>query len=194
MQLSDLLRQAREYKKAIPILEKAAASSGKAKLYADLGEALFNEGQCVKAEGAFKNAMERGFDQGKAWVLIANCRYDNAASEDRLNCKMSAAEKKSAPWTVKRDQAVEAFNNVPVSSSEAGAARKWKTFIRAEARAVENRCIFEAQVEKEQCNIAIRQAYSNMVFAGKFVLEQKKCLQYKDAYDAKYRQRVDGSE
>lgn len=194
VQLSDLLRQAREYKKAIPILEKAAASSGKAKLYADLGEALFNEGQCVKAEGAFKNAMDRGFDQGKAWVLIANCRYDNAASEDRLNCKMSAAEKKSAPWTAKRDQAVEAFNNVPISSSEAGNARKWKKFIRAEAKAVENRCIFEARVAEEQCNIAIRQAYSNMVFAGKFVLEQEKCLQYKDAYDAKYRQRADDSE
>jgi len=41
-QLSGLFRQAREYKRAIPILESAASQSGDAKLYADLGEARLN--------------------------------------------------------------------------------------------------------------------------------------------------------
>ncbi len=194
VQLSDLLRQAREYKRAVPILEKAAASSGKAKLYADLGEALFNNGQCQKAEAAFKNAMERGFDQGKAWVLIANCRYDSAAGEDRIKCNMSDEQKKSAPWSTKRAQAVAAFDNVPISSSEAGNARKWKKFIQSEADGVDNRCEFERTVKIEQCNIAIRQAYSNMVFAGKFVLDDQSCMVYKPAYDAKYRQKAEASE
>ncbi|PHR94355.1 MAG: hypothetical protein COA69_01805 [Robiginitomaculum sp.] len=194
VQLSDLLRQSREYKRAIPILEQAAASSGKAKLYADLGEALFNEGQCVRSEDAFKKAMDRGFDQGKAWVLIANCRYDSAAREARINCDMSDAQKKSAPWTAKRVTAVQAFDNVPASSREAGNARKWKTFIRAETKAVENRCIFEANVRKEQCYIAIRQAYANMVFAGEFILDEDSCLAYKPEYDNTYRRRVEEDE
>ena len=190
VQLSDLLRQAREYKRAVPILEKAAASSGKAKLYADLGEALYNNGECEKSEKAFKNAMERGFDKGKAWVLIANCRYDSAANEDRLKCSMSEAQKDNAPRSVKVARAVEAFDQVPSSSREAKNARKWKTFIRAERKAVEDRCIFEANVKKERCFIAIRQAYSNEVFAGKFVIDDQLCMKYKPDYDSLYRVRV----
>ena len=75
-QLSNLFRQAREYKRAIPILEEAARSSGDAKTYADLGEALYNEGECGKSETAFKEAINRGYNAGKSWMLIATCRYD----------------------------------------------------------------------------------------------------------------------
>lgn len=189
VQLSTLLRQAREYKRAIPIMEKAAASSGKAKLFANLGEALYNQGECDKAQSALTKAMARGFDQGKAWVWIANCRYDRAAAEDRIKCSMTDEQKKNAAWTTKRDRAVEAFNNVPPSSSEAKAARTWKSFIKSERQAVDDRCIFEAQVEQEQCYIAIRQAYSNLVFAGKFVLDGEKCMSYKPGYDAKFRRK-----
>ena len=114
--------------------------------------------------------------------------------EERIKCGMSKEEKDNAPWSSKRRDAVSAFNNVPPSSREAGNARKWKTFIRAEGEAVENRCIFEANVRKEQCNIAIRQAYSNEVFAGKFILDDQSCLVFKDSYDAKYRQRVSADE
>ncbi|HFE38748.1 MAG TPA: hypothetical protein ENK06_10095 [Gammaproteobacteria bacterium] len=188
VQLSDLLRQSREYKRAIPILEKAAASSGKAKLYADLGEALYNEGQCGKAETAFKSAMERGFDRGKAWMLIANCRYDKAAAQDRLTCSMSDAQKAAAPWTKERKNAISAFENVPASSREAKNARKWKSFIAAESKAVENRCIFEANVKKERCFIAIRQAYSNEFLAGKFELGDETCVPYKAEFDSLYKQ------
>lgn len=189
VQLSDLLRQSREYKRAIPILEKAAASSGKPKLYADLGEALFNEGQCIKAETAFKKAMTLGFDQGKAWMLIANCRYDAAAAAERLKCSMSPEARKSAPWSAKRELAIAAFDNVPVSSREAGNARKWKRFIRAERSAVDNRCIFEKNVEKERCYLAIKQAYSNVVFAGGFILDEQ-CQSFVEKYDSLYRVRI----
>ena len=86
VQLSDLFRQAREYRRAIPILERAAAQSGKAKLYADLGEALYNEGDCAKAEDAFTQAINKGYDRGKSWMLIATCRYEDAQKEDRAVC------------------------------------------------------------------------------------------------------------
>ena len=198
VQLSDLLRQSREYKKAIPVLERAAAASGKAKLYADLGEAYFNLGNCEKSEAAFRKAMDLGFDRGKSWILIATCRYDAAATEDRVKCPNVQTEdevyaalsglKSTAPWFTKRDDAIKAFDNVPVSSTEAKNGRKWKTFINAEKDAITDRCIFEVNVRKEQCFIAIRQAYSNTVFTGgEFILEDETCLTYKPAFDALYR-------
>jgi tetratricopeptide (TPR) repeat protein len=97
VQLSNLFRQAREYKRAIPILEQAASSSGTAKLYADLGEALYNEGQCQKAETAFKEAINRGYDSGKSWMLIATCRYETTQTQERLTCGMSPEEMNNAP-------------------------------------------------------------------------------------------------
>ena len=87
VQLSDLYRQSREYKKAIPILERAAAGSGQAKLYADLGEALYNEGDCIKAEQAFNSAISKGYDAGKSYMLIATCRYEDSQKEPRAVCK-----------------------------------------------------------------------------------------------------------
>jgi len=46
IQLSDLFRQAREYDRAIPILEEVAKTTDKAKPFADWGEALYNQGDC----------------------------------------------------------------------------------------------------------------------------------------------------
>jgi len=191
VQLSDLFRQAREYKRAIPILESAAAASGKGKLYADLGEALYNEGQCGKAETAFKEAINRGFDAGKAWMLIGTCRYEDSQKEDRAVCKTSTAEQRaSSAKAKKRDNAVAAFNNVPGSSREGRNAKKWVSFIKAEAQAVEARCKFEKDTARELCFIKIKQAYDAEIFTGGFKLEDKNCDQFKERYDSIYRVKV----
>ena len=190
VQLSSLFRQAREYKRAIPILESAAASSGKAKLYADLGEALYNEGQCLKAETAFKSAINKGYDAGKSWMLIATCRYEDTQKQARINCKMSEAEKRSAPITKSRESAIQAFEQVPRSSREGRNAKKWISFIKAERQAVENRCIFEANVVKELCFASIKGAYDNEVFVGRFDLDDPKCEAFKEEYDSKYRVKI----
>lgn len=191
VQLSDLFRQAREYKRAIPILEKAAAASGKGKLFADLGEALYNEGQCGKAEDAFTNAINRGFDAGKAWMLIGTCRYESAQAEERPNCKGTTKESRNqTPRAVKRDGAMEAFKKVPVSSREGGNAKKWISFIQSEAQAVENRCEFELSTERELCYIKIKQAYDAEIFTGGFKLEDQNCQQFLEKYDSIYRVKV----
>lgn len=192
VQLSSLFRQAREYKRAIPVLESAAASSGQAKLYADLGEALYNEGQCVKAETAFKSAINKGYDAGKSWMLIATCRYEDTQKQKRIDCKMTEAQKDAAPITKSRQSAIQAFEQVPSSSREGRNAKKWISFIRAEREAVENRCIFEANVEKELCFAIIKGAYDNEVFAGQFEIDEKdkKCEAFKAEYDSKYRVKI----
>ena len=191
VQLSDLYRQSREYKKAIPILEKAAASSGQAKLYADLGEALYNEGDCVKAEQAFNSAISKGFDAGKSYMLIGTCRYEDSQKVAALDCKGTTKEERAvSPKNKKRELAIEAFDRVPLSSREGQNAKKWVSFIRAEAESVENRCKFEASVEKELCEQTIKMAYDAEVFKGSFELDDPKCVRYKAGYDAVYRVKI----
>ena len=193
VQLSSLFRQAREYKRAIPVLEQAAASSGQAKLFADLGEAYYNEGQCAKAEDAFKNAINRGYDAGKSWMLIATCRYEGTQKQERINCQMTDAQKAVAPITKSRENAVAAFSQVPNSSREGGNAKKWISFIKAEGEAVQRRCEFELSVEKELCFQMIKQGYDAEVFVGEFKVDDEKCLQFKEEYDNKFRVKlVDG--
>lgn len=187
-QLSGLFRQAREYKRAIPILEAAAGQSGDAKLYADLGEALYNEGSCVKSEAAFTEAINRGYDAGKSWMLIANCRYDQTNTLDRLNCEMNDAQMAAAPISKARQSAIDAFEKVPAVSRERGNARKWIQFINAEKQAVNARCEFERGVEQELCFQKIKQAYDAEIFVGEFKLDDAEvCMQYKAKYDAEYR-------
>jgi len=190
VQLSSLFRQAREYKRAIPVLESAASSSGQAKLYADLGEALYNEGQCQKAETAFKSAINKGYDAGKSWMLIATCRYEETQKNERINCQMSEAQKAAAPITKARNNAVEAFQQVPSSSREGRNAKKWISFIKAEGEAVQRRCEFELSVEKELCFQMIKQGYDAEVFVGEFKVDDPKCMAFKDEYDSKFRVKI----
>jgi len=193
IQLSDLLRQAREYKKAIPILQQAAAGAGSGKVYAQLGEALYNDAQCDKAEEAFKQSINLGYNRGKAWMLIATCRYEESQAQERIDCKWSDEQKANAPRTKMRDVADNAFSQVPGSSSESRSAVKWRQFIKAEAQAVENRCIFEANVEKELF-VEIKQAYAAQVFkGGDFILANpQKCEPFVPEYDSIYRVKVEG--
>ncbi len=190
-QLSGLFRQAREYKRAIPILEEAAGQSGDAKLYADLGEALYNEGSCQKSESAFNEAINRGYDAGKSWMLIANCRYDETNKLERLNCDMTDAQMAEAPITKARASAVAAFNKVPSSSREKSNASKWIQFISAEREAVERRCVFERNVERDLCYQKIKLAYDSEIFTGGFKLEDENCLKFKADYDAEFRIKVE---
>ena len=190
VQLSNLYRQAREYKLAIPALEKAASMGSKAKLYADLGEALYKENQCGKAETAFQNAMRLGYDQGKSWMLIASCRYDDAATETRPKCPYTAANEKTLPWSTKRTSAAAAFDNVPSSSREARNARKWMGFIAGEKSNLKRRCIFEANIEWQNCRDDIRRAYKSEFLDGKFTLNDEKCESYIPRFDKEFRKGV----
>lgn len=190
VQLANLFRQAREYKRAIPILEKAANQSKKAKLYADLGEALYHNGQCDRAETAFKDAINRGYDAGKSWMLIATCRYEDAQAEDRAVCSSTTAEqRKNSAKNKKREYAIAAYQQVPSSSREKRNAGKWISFIRAEAKAVEDRCAFEESVAEELCFIKIRQAYDAQVFTNSFDLDEE-CNDFKPKFDRLYKQTV----
>lgn len=189
--LSDLLRQARDYKRAIPILEQAAQQSGTSKVYAQLGEALYNDGQCGKAETAFRQAIDKGYNRGKAWSLIATCIYESSQQEDRINCKWPADQKARAPRKILRDKAYAAFGNVPSGTSAGQDAARWRQFIKAEEQSIEDRCTFEANVDRDICFGQIEQAYkSEFLNEGKFILKDESCFEFKPEFDKKYRTNV----
>lgn len=194
VQLSDLFRQAREYKLAIPALEKAAQTANRDKLYADLGEAYYKENQCAKAETAFKKAMQLGYDQGKSWMLIASCRYDDAATEKRPSCPYTAADEKNLAWSTKRTAAAAAFDNVPSSSREARNAKKWMGFIAGEKSNLKRRCVFEANIVWQNCRDDIRRAYKSEFLDGKFTLNDEKCEAFIDRFDKEFRKGVKKAE
>ncbi len=198
-ELSTYYRTAREYKKAIPILEQAAQQGNSAKLYAALGEAYYNEGQCQQSESAFAKAIDRGYDAGKSWMQVANCRYDSTQNAPRLECsdydfenyetKKSAVKSaiSQAPISKIRAEAVEAFNKVPAGSRESRNAKKWISFVSNEEEAFVNRCLFEINVERELCYSKIKLAYDNQAFTGgDLIIDDPACLEYKADYDAKY--------
>ncbi len=193
VQLADLFRQAREYERAIPILEKAVSLSQDGATYAKLGEALYNQGACEGAETAFKQAVDRGFNVGKAWMLIGTCRYEGAQIEARPVCKDTTKEERTqTPFARKRVSALSAFKNVPLSSSESKSAKKWVQFIRQEALAIEDRCDFEASLVRDRCFNQIKQAYDAGIFTDGFKLEDQNCLKFKAEYDAIYRVKIGG--
>ncbi|MGB3455875.1 MAG: hypothetical protein WBG08_03865 [Litorimonas sp.] len=186
-ELSKYYRTAREYDKAIPVLEEAAQMSSSAKLYAALGEALYNEGNCQRAQESFERAISRGYDAGKSWMQVANCIYDSTQSADRLSCDMTSEQMDNAPITRIRARAIEAFRKVPAGSRESRNARKWIQFVSDERSAVERRCEFEKNVEKELCFSKIKLEYDNIVFAGgEFELEDENCMRFKPEYDELY--------
>lgn len=186
-ELSKYYRTAREYKKAIPVLVEAAQSADSAKLYAALGEAYYNEGDCAKAEDSFGKAISRGYDAGKSWMQVANCIYDSTQNAERLDCSMTEAQMDSAPITRIRAQAIDAFKKVPAGSRSSRDAKKWVKFVSEERDAVERRCEFEKNVEKELCFSKIKLEYDNLAFSGgEFALDDENCMNFKAEYDVKY--------
>ena len=189
-QLSTLFRQAREYERAIPILEAAALQSGKGETYAAWGEALYNDGQCQASETAFSDAINRGYDAGKSWMLIASCRYDETVNLERLNCEMSDKQMAEAPITRARNSAIAAFEKVPNRSRENGNAKTWIQFIETEKQAVKLRCDFGEKVKRDECFKKIKQAYDAKILTREFTLDDKSCGIYIEEYDALYRQTI----
>lgn len=186
--LSNLWRQAREYEKAIPVLEKAARLDGDKATYAALAEALINRQDCAGAEKAFGAAIELGYGPGKPWMLIGTCRYETAQSHPKPDCSVAKSARDAAARTLTQNDAREAFKQVTSPSSLRLDAQKWMSFIGAEQKALEGRCDFIADLRRKKCEIDIDQAYKNVIFnQGQFILEDETCRSFKADYDKVYR-------
>ncbi|MDT8437732.1 MAG: tetratricopeptide repeat protein [Wenzhouxiangellaceae bacterium] len=85
--LSQLWSQAREHKKAIPVLRQAAQLSDAGELSFRLGQSLLADERNEDAITAFEAALEKGEldpeQRGEAWMLLGNARFNLAGPGDR---------------------------------------------------------------------------------------------------------------
>ena len=117
--LSQLWSQAREHKRAIPVLREAANLSDRGELSYRLGQVLLADEQYVAAERALVTALNKGGmssrQTGDAWLLLGTARFNQAGPGDRST----------------RNRARTAFNNATRYTTSAGQARNWVAYIKA---------------------------------------------------------------
>ena len=117
--LSQLWSQAREHKRAIPVLRAAAQSSGNGELYYRLGQVLLADEQYVESERSLTSAINKGGMPaekiGDAWLLLGTARFSQAGPDD---CD-------------KRTKAREAFVNATRYPKSSRQASEWVTYIDA---------------------------------------------------------------
>jgi tetratricopeptide (TPR) repeat protein len=85
--LSQLWSQAREHRKAIPVLQEAAQLADTGMLSYRLGQAFLADEQNERAEEAFEAAIDKGglsdSTLAEAWMLLGNARFNQAGPGDR---------------------------------------------------------------------------------------------------------------
>ncbi len=132
--LSQLWSQAREHKKAIPVLREAARLSDTGLLSFRLGQSLLADEQNKAAEEALQAAIRKGeLDQSmlaEAWVLLGNARFNQAGPGDRAQRRL----------------AYEAFGEAERFASTRNQARDWRAYIRA----IDDTETRQALLEREQ--------------------------------------------
>jgi len=117
--LSQLWSQAREHKKAIPVLRAAAGQADTGVLYYRLGQVLLADEQYKASARALERALNRGGmkrkDTGDAWLLLGTARFSQAGPED------------TAIWSTAR----KAFVNAQRYEGSRARASSWITYIDA---------------------------------------------------------------
>jgi hypothetical protein len=135
--LSQLWSQAREHKRAIPVLRSAAQSAGTGELWYRLGQVLLADEQYADSERALVNAINRGGlnaeKLGDAWLLLGTARFSRAGPED----------------CAQRLRAREAFVNAQRYPKSSRQARDWIAYIDAINTTEEQQNRLEAQQGEE---------------------------------------------
>jgi tetratricopeptide (TPR) repeat protein len=108
--LSQLWSQAREHKRAIPVLREAARQSNTGELSYRLGQVLLADEQYKAAEQALMAALNKGGmkqdDIADAWLLLGTARFSLAGPGDRpQRAKAREAFVRAANYSKTRSQA-----------------------------------------------------------------------------------------
>ncbi len=84
--LANMWRQAREFDRATPVLERLANQTGEGEWSLKLAEAHFELNNLPQAEAAFEQALNRGgLEQtGAAWALLGAVRYERGDEQGAL--------------------------------------------------------------------------------------------------------------
>lgn len=143
--LANMWRQAREFDRAIPVLE-AVARQGDGTDYLRLGEAYYQENRLAEAESAFESALARGgFNRlGDAQALLGTVRYEQG----------------------NRQSALQAFRGCTQYSYSRQTCNGWVQFIQNEISAEADRARLRIRVDVEECRITIQSELVNVTIVG----------------------------
>ncbi|WP_421792312.1 hypothetical protein [Hyphobacterium sp.] len=143
--LSNIWRQAREYERAIPVLE-AVAQQGDGSDYLNLAEAYYQENRLPEAEQAFQTAISRGGlnRPGDAIALLGTVRYEQ---NDRQG-------------------ALQAFRQCGGYAYSRRTCNGWVTFITNEINAEDQRRLLRERVTVEGCRNVVRDAINLATIIG----------------------------
>lgn len=135
--LSQLWSQAREHKRAIPVLEKASRMSDKGELAYRLGQVLLADEQYAKSEAALRNALQKGgmtaVQTGDCHLLLGTAIFAQAGPGDRAI----------------RSRAREAFVRATQYPNVSAQARQWVGYIDEVNRVEELQDTLECQQREE---------------------------------------------
>lgn len=131
--LSQLLSQAREHRRAIPVLKEAASMSDTGVLAFRLGQVLLADEQYAEADKALSNAIQKGGlnenQRANAWMLLGTARFNQAGPGDREQ----------------RTVADKAFASAAEFGVTRAQATGWREYIRAINQTEERQASLEAE-------------------------------------------------
>ena len=144
--LSQLWSQAREHRKAIPVLREAARMADTGELSFRLGQSLLADERNEEAEVAFEAAIDKGgltdSQLAEVWVLLGTARFNQAGPGDRAQ----------------RQEADRAFAQAERFATARNQAREWRTYIRA-INETETRQALLEQEQSERLEEAARERF-----------------------------------
>ncbi len=133
--LANMWRQAREFDRATPVLQRLANQTGEGEWFLKLAEAHFELNNLQAAETAFEQALDRGgLDQtGTAWALLGAVRYQMG----------------------QRQGALAAYREATRFSDARREANGWITFINGQIQAEITRRLQLERVQVDECSLII---------------------------------------
>jgi hypothetical protein len=152
--LANMWRQAAEFDRAIPVLQRLSELMGDGETALRLAEAHFQLNQPVQAEAALETALSRGglSNTGAAWELLGNVRFEQVDSVTSDLAKVN--------------EALEAFRQAARFSGSRTTANGWIRFINAQIEGEERRRIQRIQVTIDECRLTLEAERRILVLTG----------------------------
>ncbi len=174
--LANMWRQAAEFERAIPVLERLSELQGSGETALRLAEANFAQNNFAAAESAFETAINRGglSDTGKAWELLGTSRFRQGDRQGAL-----AAFREGARFPTTR-------------SSSNG----WIRWITAQIEGEERRRVQQEQIVIDECRLTLDAERRQIVLTGsvddegrvRFESIPERCEPYYNVYGEQIRE------
>ncbi|XBQ15008.1 MAG: tetratricopeptide repeat protein [Oceanicaulis sp.] len=144
--LANMWRQAAEFDRAIPVIERIASQTGEGEWWLRLAEANYQLNNFAEAESAFETALERGGldNAGDAWILLGDSRLKQG----------------------KRQEALAAFRQATNFRGSAQRANGFIRFVTSQIEGEQRRAVQREQIVIDECSLTIAAERRSLVLIG----------------------------